>query len=165
MRPSLLPRGHMAMAPEQSLRTNLGVRSKRWTSPLVMLKNFPLAARRLKRIEATKMRYLLFFAAVLTSAPACAADTQIQLRPGLAVSWRAPRPFKNVILGDPDIVDVVQGQTNQELVIIAKHGGTTNIVLNDDNGEQVANVLINPPPEYQYKRSAGTGTLRAYRKD
>ena len=91
------------------------------------------------------MRYLSFLAAVLASAPACAAEFThtIELRPGFAERWQAPRPFKNVIVGNPDIVDTVQGQTNQELIIITKpDGGTTNIVLSDENGEQVANLLV-----------------------
>ena len=42
------------------------------------------------------MRYLFFFAAVLTSGPACAAEftDTIELRPGFAERWQAPRPFK-----------------------------------------------------------------------
>jgi Flp pilus assembly secretin CpaC len=115
------------------------------------------------------MRYLSFLAAVLASAPACAAEftDTIELRPGFTERWQAPRPFKSVILGNPDIVDIVQGQTNQELIIITKpDGGTTNIALIDENGEKVANVLvINPAPQYQPARSAETGRLQVYRND
>ena len=115
------------------------------------------------------MRYLSFLAAVLASAPACAAafTHKIELPPGFTQRWQAPRPFKSVILGNPDIVDVVQGQTNQELIISTKpDGGTTNIALIDENGDQVANVLVTQPaPQYTYVRSAETGTLRAYRND
>jgi Flp pilus assembly secretin CpaC len=116
------------------------------------------------------MRYLSFLAAVLASAPAYAAEFthKIELPPGFAERWQAPRPFKSVILGDPDIVDAIQGQTNRELIIITKpDGGTTNIVLNDENGEQVANVLVTNPaiPTIQYPlaRSVVTGRLQLYR--
>jgi hypothetical protein len=87
--------------------------------------------------------------------------------PAKTERWQAPRSFKNVILGNPDIVDVVQGQTNRELIISTKpDGGTTNIALIDENGEQVANVLItNPAIQYQPARSAETGRLQVYRND
>ena len=114
------------------------------------------------------MRYLILLAAVLVSAPACAAEftDKIELRPGHAEPWQAPRPFKNVVLGNPDIVEVVPGQTNQEIIIIMKpDGGTTNILLNDENGKQVANLRVTQPAiQYQPARSAKTGTL-SYRKD
>ena len=114
------------------------------------------------------MRYLSFLAAVLASAPACAAEFThtIELRPGLVERWQAPRPFKSVILGDPDIVDAIQGQTNRELIIITKpDGGTTNIALIDENGAQVANVLvINPAVQYLPARSAETG-MQVYRNE
>jgi len=114
------------------------------------------------------MRYLSFLAAVLASAPACAAEFThtIELPPGFTERWQAPRPFNTVILGNPEIVETVQGQTNQELIIIKKpDGGKTNVVLNDENGEQVANVLVtDPTPEYQPARSAETG-LQLYRND
>ena len=114
------------------------------------------------------MRYLSFLAAVLASAPVCAAEftDTIELRPGFTERWQAPRPFKNVILGNPDVVDVVQGQTNQELIISTKpDGGATNIALIDENGEQVANVLVTTAPQYQPARSAVTGRLQVYRND
>jgi Pilus formation protein N terminal region len=114
------------------------------------------------------MRYLSFLAAVLASAPACAAEFThtIELRPGLAERWQAPRPFMSVFIGNTDIVDAIPGH-NQELIIITKpDGGTTNIALIDENGEQVANVLVtNPAPQYQPARSAETGRLQVYRND
>ena len=95
-----------------------------------------------------------------------AGQHERELRPGSTERWRAPRPFKNVILGNPDVVDVVQGQTNQELIISTKpDGGATNIVLIDEHGEQVANVLVTTAPRYQPARSAVTGRLQVYRND
>jgi Flp pilus assembly secretin CpaC len=118
------------------------------------------------------MRYLAFLAAVMASAPAYAAEFthRIELPPGFVERWQAPRPFTNVIIGNPDIVDALPGH-NQELIIMTKpEGGTTNIALLDENGEQVANVLVNPQhpePAIQYKtvRSAETSTWQLYRKD
>jgi hypothetical protein len=113
------------------------------------------------------MRYLSFLAALLASAPAYAAEFthKLELRPGVVERWQAPRPFMNVIIGNPDIVDALPG-TNQELIIMTKDGGTTNIALTDENGEQVANVLVtNPAPQYKPARSAETGTWQVYRND
>jgi Pilus formation protein N terminal region len=113
------------------------------------------------------MRYLAFLAAVLASTPACAAESTdtIELRPGFVERWQAPRPFTNVIVGNPDIVDALPGH-NQELIIMTKpEGGTTNIALLDENGAQVANVLvINPAIEYLPARSAATG-MHVYRNE
>jgi hypothetical protein len=113
------------------------------------------------------MRYLSFLAAVLASVPACATEYThtIELRPGLVERWQAPRPFMNVIIGNTDIVDALPGN-NQELIIMTKpDGGTTNIALIDENGEQVANVLvINPAIQYLPARSAETG-MQVYRNE
>jgi putative type II/III system pilus formation protein len=120
-----------------------------------------------KELKGTKMRYLSFLAAVLASAPACAAEPThtIELRPGLVERWQAPRPFVNVIIGNTDIVDALPGN-NQELIIMTKpDGGSTNIALIDENGEQVANVLvINPAIQYLPARSAETG-MQVYRNE
>jgi hypothetical protein len=70
----------------------------------------------------------------------------------------------NVIIGNADIVDAFPGH-NQELISITKpDGGTTNIALIDDNGEQVANMLVtNPAIQYQLARSQ-TGMQATGRK-
>ena len=79
------------------------------------------------------------------------------MRPSLRIS-------SNIVPGNPDIVDVVQGATNQEIIVITKpDGGTTNIVLNDENGKQVANLLVTNA-QYWPARSAKAGTV-VYRKD
>jgi Flp pilus assembly secretin CpaC len=116
------------------------------------------------------MRYLSFLVALLASAPVCAAEYThtVELNPGFAERWEAPRPFKNIITGNSHIVDVVQGATDKELLIIAKPGevGSTNIVLTDENGAQVANVLVtNNSKHYQLGRSGETGRLQFYRNE
>ena len=128
------------------------------------------------------MRYLIFVAAVLASAPAYAQFTDtIVLSPGFTARWRAPRAFKQVIIGDPDIIDVVQGQTDRQLIITRKRptkpggptdaggttdagGGTANILLLDANGDQVANLLVtNPGLQYELKKSPN-GIWQIYRQ-
>jgi Flp pilus assembly secretin CpaC len=118
------------------------------------------------------MRYLLFLAAVLASAPAYAQDADtIVLSPGSTVKYQAPKPFKHVYIGNPDILDVVQGQTNRQLIITKKPvdptkpgGGTTNVLLLDENGDRVANVLVtNPGLKYDLAQSP-SGIWQVYRQ-
>src|SRR5262245_23376840 len=107
------------------------------------------ASRQTTKRSYRRMRYLLFLVAVLASAPAYAQSREtIVLPPGFAVTWQAPRPFKDIVPGNPNIVDVVPGATNRQLRIISKPlsdtnpGGDTNILLLDANGDQVANLLV-----------------------
>jgi Flp pilus assembly secretin CpaC len=115
------------------------------------------------------MRYLSLLAAMLASTPVCAAELTdtIKLRPGFALQWQAPGPFKAIALGNPDVVDVRPGQTDKEIVITMKpDGGTTNIILTDKDGNQVANLRVtNPGPQYQIVQSAETGAWQVYRND
>jgi Flp pilus assembly secretin CpaC len=113
------------------------------------------------------MRYLSLLAAVLVSTSVCAAEftDTLEIPPGFAQRWSAPRPFTSVIVGNPDIVDA-KAETNREVMIGAKpDGGTTNVILLND-GEVVANVLVtNPATQYQLGRSAETGAWQVYRND
>jgi Flp pilus assembly secretin CpaC len=120
------------------------------------------------------MRYLSLFAAILASTPVCAAEVTdtIEIPAGFAKRWSAPRPFTDVMIGDPDVVDA-KAETNQSLVINMNPKAKdrkTNIVLLDEHGEQVANVLITNPPtptiQYQAARSDETpGAWQIYRKE
>jgi Flp pilus assembly secretin CpaC len=124
------------------------------------------------------MRYLSLLAAILASTPVCATEftDTLEIPPGFAKLWAAPRPFTDVMIGNPEIVDA-KAETNQALVISMKkpEGGATNIVLLDGHGEQIANVLVTNPREpavvrtrpiqYQAARSAETGAWQVFRKD
>jgi Flp pilus assembly secretin CpaC len=113
------------------------------------------------------MRYLSLLAAVLASTAVCAAEftDTVEIPPGFAKRWSAPRPFTSVIVGNPDIVDA-KAETDTEVMIGAKpDGGTTNIILLND-GEVVANVLVtNPAIQFQAAQSADTGRWQVYRND
>jgi hypothetical protein len=130
------------------------------------------------------MRYLSLLAAILVSTPVCAAEftDTIEIPAGFAKRWTAPRPFTEVVIGNPDVVDA-KPETNRELIISMKpeggsssssSNGTTrpvdrmrsNIALLDEHGEQVANVLVtNPATQYEPARNANTGGLQLYRND
>ena len=117
------------------------------------------------------MRYLLLLAAILASTPVCAAEftNTIELQPGDAEPWQAPRPFSEVHVGNPNIVDAIPGKTNQQLIITMKpEGGTTNILLTDKDGKLVANVRVTSPaseysgPERRLAPIARTGAWQVY---
>jgi Flp pilus assembly secretin CpaC len=118
------------------------------------------------------MRYLSLLAVILASTPVCAVEftNRIELLPGDAEQWQAPRPFSEVHVGNPDVVNAIPGKTNQELIITMKPGGgTTNILLTGEDGKLVANVLVTNPaappqsgPQLQVERSPGTGEWRVY---
>jgi hypothetical protein len=118
------------------------------------------------------MRYLSLLAAILASTSVCAAadfTQKVKLRPGFAERWQSPRPFSQVHIGDSNVVDVVPSKSNSELIITARpEGGTTNIILIDGEGKQVANLLVTTAtagPRYELARSAETGELQLYRND
>ena len=88
------------------------------------------------------------------------------------MAWQAPQPFARVVVGNPQMVDVILGATNRQLKIIMKPldektnpvRGTTNILLLDANGNEVRNVLVtNRGFRHELARSA-TGTWQVYRK-
>jgi formylglycine-generating enzyme required for sulfatase activity len=92
------------------------------------------------------MRYLSLLAAVLASTAVCAAEftDTVEIPPGFAKRWSAPRPFTSVIVGNPNIVDA-KAETSKEVMIgMRPPGGTTNIILLNID-EVVANVLITSP--------------------
>jgi len=73
----------------------------------------------------------------------------LNVPPGFVKHWIAPKPFGAVIPGNPDVIDVMVGNTDRELVFMVKPGGgETNILLLDNNGEQVANLLVVNPPKF-----------------
>jgi TolA-binding protein len=67
----------------------------------------------------------------------------ITLTQGHAVSWTAPRPFKTVVPGNSEIADAINGEADNQIIIVAKQkDGFTNFVMLDDKGKQVANLEV-----------------------
>src|SRR5262249_59396517 len=93
------------------------------------------------------MKKLLCLLAITCASPALAADytTTLKVPPGFVKHWIAPRPFTTVVPGSPDVVEVLSGKGRELVFMVKPEGGTTNIVLLNDDGEQVANLLIVNP--------------------
>jgi hypothetical protein len=109
----------------------------------------------------------LLLAAVFAGAPAYASEYthSIEIPPGFSARWQAPTAFTSVVPGNPDVADIL-AISDKEIIITAKpDGGTTNIVLIGEKGDQVANLLVtNPTIQYQMAQSTIEG-WQIYRND
>jgi hypothetical protein len=70
----------------------------------------------------------------------------IEMEPGFAARWTAPRPFASIIIGDSKVADAIPGQIDRVVVITSKTAGQTNLLMVDDKGEQVANLFVSVAP-------------------
>jgi hypothetical protein len=115
------------------------------------------------------MKKLLCVFALTCASPALAADYTATLRvpPGFVQHWVAPRPFTTVVPGTPDVVEVLRGSGRELVFMVKPEGGTTNILLLNDDGEQIANLLVtNPSTATQVaKLRQGPEGWQVYRKD
>ena len=66
----------------------------------------------------------------------------LKVNPGSATTWTAPGAFRTVVAGDAEIADVINGETDHDVVVIAKKEGITNFLLLDGEGVVVANLQV-----------------------
>jgi hypothetical protein len=86
----------------------------------------------------------------------------VDLYPGYVVKLEAPRAFKDVVIGDSDVIDTMPGGTDRDLIIQAKvGGGGTNIMLLDGEGLEIANVIVTAVPSW---RRFNEGKVQIYNK-
>lgn len=115
------------------------------------------------------MKKLLCLLAMTCASPALAADytATLEVPPGFVKHWIAPRPFTTVVPGTPDVIEVLSGAGRELVFTVKPEGGTTNIVLLNDNGEQIANLLVtNPSTATQVGQLYhGPDGWQLYRKD
>src|SRR5205807_7703338 len=113
------------------------------------------------------MKYLSLFVAIFAGTPAYALEYthSIEIPPGFAEHWQAPRPFTAIIPGNIDVADAITGGTDRDVIIMTKPGGgTANILFVGDNGEIVANLLVsNPTVQYQMRQESTTKAWQVYR--
>ena len=76
-----------------------------------------------------------------TISVACAADQTITLRLGAPTALALERPFKTVLIGDPNIVDV-HTLNDSRVTLEPLNLGATNLVFVDDGGIAITNVRI-----------------------
>ena len=76
-----------------------------------------------------------------TISVACAANQAITLRLGAPTALALERPFKTVLIGDPNIVDV-HTLNDRRVTIEPLNLGATNLIFVDDRSIAIANVRI-----------------------
>jgi Pilus formation protein N terminal region len=96
------------------------------------------------------MKAILLCTAVLFTVPVQAEQAEeiqapysatITMRSGYVGAYQTTGPVKDVMIGRPDVVDVIP-QSDRVLMLTAKAPGTTNLLLLDADGKQVANLGI-----------------------
>jgi Flp pilus assembly secretin CpaC len=89
------------------------------------------------------LRACLLAAALLpiTDSALWAADQTITLRLGAGSALTLERPFKTVLIGDPDIVDV-RTQGERAVILVPLDLGATNLVFLDQDSVAIANFRV-----------------------
>ena len=70
-----------------------------------------------------------------------AADRTITLRLGAGSAFELQRPFKTVLIGNPEIVDV-QNRSDRSVLLEPLNSGTTNLVFIDERGMVITNLTV-----------------------
>jgi Flp pilus assembly secretin CpaC len=76
-----------------------------------------------------------------TSSITSAADQTIALRLGAGSAFTLERPFKTVLIGDPDIVDVLT-RDDRSVILEPLDVGATNLIFVDERSIAISNVRI-----------------------
>jgi Flp pilus assembly secretin CpaC len=76
-----------------------------------------------------------------TSSATWAAEQTITLRLGAGSALALERPFKTVLIGDPNVVNV-EARSDRSVVLEPLNPGATNLVFIDDAGIAIANIRI-----------------------
>jgi len=70
-----------------------------------------------------------------------AADRTITLKLGAGSALEVERPFKTIMIGDPDIVDV-HARSDRSVILDPLNPGATNLVFVDERNIAITNVRI-----------------------
>jgi len=90
------------------------------------------------RVRTCAIVLVLF---LTTISVACAGNQTITLRLGAPTALALERPFKTVLIGDPNIVDVHR-LNDRRVTIEPLNLGATNLIFVDDRSIAIANVRI-----------------------
>ena len=82
---------------------------------------------------------LIFFAS--TFSPSCAANRAITMGLGDSSGLLLERPVKTILIGDPNIVDVLE-RSDRSVILQALNLGATNVIFLDERSIAIANVRI-----------------------
>jgi len=76
-----------------------------------------------------------------TNCVARAADRSVTLMLGAGSALEVERPFKTVLIGDPDIVEV-HARSDRSVILEPLNPGATNLVFVDERSIAISNVRI-----------------------
>ena len=79
--------------------------------------------------------------AATTNSVTQAADRSITLTLGAGSTLEVERPFKTIMIGDPDIVDV-HARSDRSVILDPLNPGATNLVFVDERNIAITNVRI-----------------------
>lgn len=107
-----------------------------------------LAARTPRRVMMKRFSSTLVIAVLLLAiTPALAGrDTEavrpsVTLEVGTGSTFMLERPFRSVLIGDPDIVDV-QTPNDRSVRLEPLNSGTTNLIFVDEQGRVITNLTV-----------------------
>ena len=95
-----------------------------------------MTARPGARLSASMLALLL-----TANSAAWAADQTISLRLGARSALALERPFKNVLIGDPNVVNI-ETRSDRSVVLEPLNLGETNLVFIDDASIAITNIRI-----------------------
>ncbi len=78
---------------------------------------------------------------ITTNCVTQAADRSVTLMLGAGLTLAVERPFKTVLIGDPDIVDVYT-HNDRSVILEPLNPGATNLVFVDERSIAITNVRI-----------------------
>ena len=82
------------------------------------------------------------FSFLLTAVPvACAADQTITLTLGVGYELLVERPFKTVLIGNTDVVDV-RDLNGSSVILKPMHLGASNLIFVDENSVAITNIMV-----------------------
>ena len=108
---------------------------------------------------------LLFLMMLTFASPATAemlGEVTLVVRQGLASRWISPVPFKDVLQGNDQIVGILPGPTDRELILVGKEPGSTNVLVFYRDGQAIVELKIVVGQEYGKVRIYSKPVLHSY---
>jgi Flp pilus assembly secretin CpaC len=98
---------------------------------------------RVRRTMTSTLRIFILGVLLLltTNSVTQAADRTITLMLGAGSALEVERPFKTIMIGDPDIVDV-HAHSDRSVILEPLNPGATNLVFVDERSIAISNVRI-----------------------
>lgn len=93
------------------------------------------------RVHLRRGCIVAMLAALCTGGPALAAGEPIDVTIDFAKLMKLTQPAHTVIIGNPGIADATVGD-DRTLVLTGKTAGTTNLIVLDQSGGEVMNVVV-----------------------